>query len=52
LTIDSKTAVLDSRSETTARPEGEFKSTSLFKQNQTCQLLILLQLNKQLRHKK
>jgi hypothetical protein len=35
LTIDSKTTVLDSRSATAARSDGEFESSSLFKQNQT-----------------
>jgi hypothetical protein len=35
LTIDTKTTVLDSRSATAARSDGEFKSLSLFKQNQT-----------------
>jgi hypothetical protein len=35
LTIDTKTTVLDSKSATAARSDGEFKSWSLFKQNQT-----------------
>jgi hypothetical protein len=35
LTTDSKTTVLDSRSATAARSDGKFKSSSLFKQNQT-----------------